>query len=392
MSHLNSPVHSPARRAIEDMLDRLDPVDAPVVSLYLDVHAGTDPNAPAQRADAALRALDLDRRVREDLERRLGEALRSASEGTLAFFAAQEPDGWIETHLLQIAPPVPGGAAPAVARRGTPWTEPLQLLLASDVPVVAVFADARRARVFVHDLGEIVEASSYVRALDPSNWRRYEEAKTGTPGEVARGGSGRDDFEARKDAWTERFVSDVIEQIALVVAARGGTRLVLLGETRQRRDVEAALPAPLKTALLASGPAPVDPDLATSRWVEPLSELIRTARHGEDELILAEIEQHGVVGVQEVLDALQKGDLQLVAVPADVDVDVVHCLGTDWLAASEEEARRVCPDGPIDRAPLKHFLLGAVQRGRARLRVLRGPDANDLVTRVGPLAGLPRRT
>jgi len=81
----------------------------------------------------------------------------------------------------------------------------------------------------------------------------------------------------------------------------------------------------------------------------------------------------------------------MVAVPADVDVDVVRCLNADWLAQDEDGLRDVCPDGPIARAPLKEHLLAAVKRGRARLRVLRGPDADRMVERVGPLAGLPRR-
>lgn len=392
MSHLDASmsVHPPVRREIEDLLARLATIDTPVVSLYLDVHSDTDPNAPAQRADAALRRLDLDRELREGLRRRLNESLRGASEGTFVFFASEDAAGIEEARLLRVAPPLPGGAAPAAARWGEPWTEPLDLLLASEVPVVAVFVDARRARLFVHDLGELVEGSSYVRALDPSGWRRYQEAATGTPGEAARGGSGRDDFEARKDAWTQRFVNAMTERIEAAVAARDGTRLVLLGETRRRRQLEEALPAPLKTVLLTSVAAPVDPDLAASQWIEPLTELIRDALHAEDEHALADLEDHGVVGVHAVLEALQHGDLRIVTVPADEDVEVVHCIGTDWLAETERSARLVCPDGPIERAPLKHFLLDATRKGRARVRILRGPDASTFVNRVGPVAGLPR--
>ncbi len=393
MSHPNAtaPTALPVRSEIEALVGRLHDHPAPLLSLYLDVHAGTDPNAPAQRADAALRALPLERDVRERLEARLVEALRGASEGTFAFFAAEDPDDLLETRLLRIPPPLPGGADPAAAHWGEAWTEPLELLLATEPPAVAVFADERRARLFVHDLGEVIEASAYVRALDPSGWRRFQEASTGMPGVPAGGGSGQDDFEARKEAWTQRFIASVMQQVEAAVAAREGARLVLLGETRRRRQLEDELSAPLEKALLASAPAPVDPDLEAARWSEPLSDLVRAALHEEDERHLDRLERDGVHGTGAVLLALQQGELAWVAVPADVDVDVVHCLGTDWLAADEEGARAVCPDGPIERAPLKRFLRAAARRGRADLRVLRGPDANELIARVGPLAGLPRR-
>lgn len=394
MSHVDAtpPTEHPIRGYVEALIERLEAADAPMVSLYLDVHAGTDPNAPAQRADAALRRLPLDRDVRERLERRVIETLRGVSEGTLAFFAAEDPDDLLETVLLRVAPSLPGGTAPAVAHWGAAWTAPLKLVLASDPPVVAVFADARRARVFVHDLAEVIEASAYVRVLDPSGWRRYQEAETGMPGMVARGGSGRDDFEARKDAWTRRFVDDVIEQVGATVAAREGARLVLLGDARLRRQLEEALSAPLQATLLASTTVPADPDLDVSRWRGPLADLIRDALQAEDRQVLTQIEQEGIVGTGAVLDALHQGVLRQVVVPADVDVDVVRCIGTEWLAEDERSARAVCPEGPIERAPLKGFLLAAASKGRAHVRVVRGQVADDLVARIGPVAGLPRRS
>lgn len=393
MSHPNAsiPTILPLRAGIEALIGRLNDHPAPILSLYLDVHAGTDPNAPAQRADAALRTLPLERAVRERLEARLGEALRGASEGTVAFFATEDPDDLLDTRLLRLAPPLPGGADPAAAHWGDAWTEPLELLLATEPPVVAVFADERRARVFVHDLGEVTEASAYVRALDPSGWRRYQEAETGMPGVPASGGSGQDDFEARKEAWTQRFLASVVQQVEATVAARAGARLALLGATRRRRQLEEALSAPLRTALLTSAPAPADPDLDVAHWSEPLSDLVRAALHEEDERHLDQLERDGVTGTGAVLAGLQQGELAWVAVPADVDVDVVHCLGTDWLAEDEPGARAVCPDGPIERVPLKSYLRTVARRGRAEVRILRGPDAHELMARVGPLAGLPRR-
>lgn len=382
----------PVRRELEELLGRLKEQDAPLLSLYLDVHAGTDPNAPAQRADAALRELSLDRSVRERLERHIETTLRDVGEGTLVLFASEDPDEFTVHRQVRVAPPLPGGARQAAARWGEPWIAPLELLLAAEQPVVAVFADERRARLFVQDLGEVIEAAAYVRAMDPSDWRQYAEHETGMPGQPARGGSGMDDFDDRKEEWTAKFVRHVASQIEIAVGARDGARLVLLGEKRRVNQLEDALSEPMKRTLLATGPAPVDPDLGPARWREPLADVVRGALHDEDEERLARLERDGVTGVGPTLDALQRAELELVAVPADVDVDVVHCLGTDWIAENEEAARRVCPDGPIERAPLKRFLPAIARSGRARIRILRGVDADALLERIGPMAGLPRRT
>jgi hypothetical protein len=381
----------PARREIQDLRDRLAAIDRPVLSLYLDVHADTDPNAPAQRADAALRELPLDRDVRERLERRVQTALREVGEGTLLYVADAEADGLQEAQLLRVAPPLPGGRHEAAARWGAPWLAPLDLLLAAEAPVVAAFADERRARVFVQDLGVVTEASAFVRSLDPSAWGRKAEHATGMPGRPARGGSGKDDFEARKEAWTARFVDEVAGELEAAVAAHERTRLVLLGEPKRVAQLEEALSKPVQERLLAKGPAPVDPDLGPARWSDPLATFVREKLHDEDEERLERLARDGVTGLGATLDPLQRGQLELVAVHADVDVDVVRCQDSGWLAEDEDHVRLVCPDGPIVREPLKEHLLEAVQRGRAQLRVLRGPDADALLERVGPIAGLPRR-
>lgn len=390
---LNDPVTTThlARREIQDLRDRLAASEGPVLSLYLDVHADTDPNAPAQRADAALRELPLERSVRERLERQIQNTLRDVGEGTLAYFADASEDGLEEAHLLRVTPPLPGGRREAAALWGEPWLAPLDLLLEGEVPVVAAFADERRARIFVQDLGVATEASAFVRALDPSAWGRKAEHSTGMPGRPARGGSGKDDFEARKEAWTARFVEEVAKEIETAIAAHERARLVLLGEPKRVSQLEDELSKPVQERLLAKGPAPADPDLGPQRWSDPLASFVREKLHDEDEARLEQLARDGVTGVGATLDLLQRGELGFVAVHADVDVDVVRCLDSDWLAEDEERARLVCPDGPIAREPLKNRLLDAVRRGRAQLRVLRGPDADALLERAGPIAGLPRR-
>ena len=388
MNHTLTPdVHTPARSELDTLIEALQQEDRPTVSLYLDVHAGEDPAAPAQRANAALRSLPLERNVRTDVERSLRESLRHQAEGYLAWFLPIAKSASFHAITLRQAPPLPGGHHEAVARYGTPWREPLELHRATHPPIVAVYADARRARVFVHDLGELHEVASYVRALDPTTWRRYAEHSTGMPGRPARGGTGRDDVSRRTEVWSERFVRDVMTQIDLAVRQREGTRLALLGEPQSIVRLEAALNAALAPHVLLRGSLAADPDLDATHLAEPLATRIGEALALEETALVHHVQRDGVHGLGPTLHALTDGDLAELVLANDMDVGVVHCLGTQWIAESEEAARRVCPDGAIEHAPLKTFARTLAKRHATKLRIVHGDAAQLLVDAMDGVAG-----
>lgn len=391
MKHATTPdVRTPIRSALDASLDHLTEEDRPVVSVYLDVHASEDPAAPAQRANAALRGLPLDRDTRTNVERRLLETLRNHGEGYLAWFLPIGKATTPHAILLRQAPPLPGGHHEAIAHHGKPWTEPLELHRESHPPIVAIFADARRARVFVHDLGEVHEVAAYVRALDPTTWRRYAEHSTGMPGRPARGGTGRDDVARRTEAWSERFVRNVMTQVELAMKQHDGTRLALLGDAQSIVRLESALNASLAPRVLLRGPLPADPDLDVNQLAGPLDTRIREALALEEAALIQHLHRDGVHGLGPVLHAITDGDVAELVLANDVDVDVVHCLGTQWLAESEEAARRVCPDGAIEHAPFKTFARSLAHRHAATLRIVHGDAARSLVHSMDAVAGVLR--
>jgi|GEM_PF-1616842 len=382
-------IEGTARTRIQGLLRTLQHRDDPFVTLLLETRIGNDAGGPFQRAEASLRGLSLDRALREELERKLQTTLREAHEGYLAWFASTEQD---ETFAvpLRTAPAIPGGRQEAVARLGAPWLTPLSLLLAAEPPVVAVFADERRARVFVHDLGEVHEVASYVRALDPTGWRQYAEHSTGMPGRPARGGTGRDDFEKRTEVWSDRFLKGVINQVEIAIRQDGQSQLALFGDAQRVVRLEAALPQHLHRHVLLRGPMPADPDLGVEQLEPALRERIAEARIAEEDRLVDRTLREGIHGVGPVLHGLIDGEVSEVVLPADVDIDIVHCLGTDWIAEDEDAARRVCPESPIEWAPLKSFIEVTAKKGAARIRLVHGAAADELLAHVGPVAGIRR--
>ena len=386
----------PFRDDVRSLVGRVEAHGGPIVSLYLDVHADTDPKAPQQRADAALRELGLSREDREAIEQRLERAFQEVGEGYWAVFSAPNPDDLFEHRLLRTAPPLPGGRQEYLSRLGDPLTAPLHLLLAADPPAIVTYVDERRARIFVVDLGDVRETASSVRAMNTEEWRNYTHKGTGDPGQIAssgvgRAGSGRDQFEARAEAWTERFTKALAERLADEVASRDGAQLVLLGEPGRAEQVHESLPIHLKDNLLTGGPAVADPEEPATQWARPLAKRVAEVRMEKEGELLDRLDAEGLDSLAETLDALQKGGLGRVAVPVDYDVEVVRCLDNDWLAVTEDALREVCGDGPIERTSLKEHLVHAARTGGADIVLVRGPEGEGMEERFGGLAGLPRR-
>lgn len=384
------------REGVRDMIERVEAHGDDVVSLYLDVHADTDPNAPGQRADAALRELSLAREDRERLEERILLALRDVGEGHLALFSAVDPDELFDYRLLRVAPPLPGGRKEALARVGAPLTSPLRLLLSSERPAVVTYVDERRARIFEVDVGDVTETASSVRVLNSDEWRDYSHKSTGDPGligrpGVGRAGSGRDEFEARVEAWTTRFTKALAERLADEVAARDGAQLVLLGEPGRAEQLGDALPIHLKESHVRGGGAVADPDQPLGIWARPLFERVTELRVEGEEPIMGLIADRAFETLDETLDALQKGLLAKVAVPVDFDVEVMHCLENGWIAEHEEGLREVCGDGPIERTFLKERLAEVAKGVGTEVVLLRGPAGERVQNEFGGAAGLPRR-
>lgn len=381
------------RDDVKAFLARAKEFDGPVLSLYVDAHAEDDPKAPAQRVDAALRELPLDRAVRERLEARIQEDLRELSEAYLVLFAAEDPEELFDYRLLRLPPPLPGGDRDALARFGEALTAPVELLLASVEPVIVTYVDERRARIFVVDVGDVQETASSVRALNDEEWRDYQHQSSravqtsGTGG----GGAGRDLYEARVEAWTARFTKALGERLGDEVARREGARLAILGETGRAEQVHEALPQHLKNVLALGGSAPADPDQPLTIWARPLAKRVSELLLEEEGEHLRHFEEVGTSTLAETLDNVQKGLLDRVAAPVHTDVEVLRCLENGWLATSEEDLREVCGDGPIERVWLKDHLLEAVRKGGSRPILLRGEAGERLDENFGGLAGVPRR-
>ena len=382
------------RDDVKAFLDRAKNFDGPVVSLYVDAHAEDDPKAPAQRVDAALRELPLERRDRERLEDRIQEELREQSEAHVVLFAAEDPEELFEFRTFRLPPPLPGGRKDALSRHGEALTAPVELLLDSIEPVIVTYVDERRARIFVVDVGDVQETASSVRALNEEEWRNYQQKPTtGDPTSASgRAGSGKDEFDARAEAWTVRFTKALGERLADEVARRDGARLAILGETRRAEQVHEALPQHLKDTLAIGGPAPADPDQPVTIWARPLADRVSELLLQEEEEHLRRFEDVGTSTLAETLDNAQKGLLDRVAAPVDTDVEVLRCLENGWLAVRAEDLRDICGAGPTERVWLKEHLLEAVQKGGARLILLRGEEAGERVSEnFGGLAGVPRR-
>lgn len=384
------------RASLRSVLDEMSRVVQPLLTLYVDVHTDTDPNAPRQRVDAALRSLDLDRNVRERFEGWAVEALRDGLEGTIVFAAGAGRHDRPFHAFVPRTLPLAGGRTPAVARFGAPWTSPLELLLEDEGPTVVTFVGNERARTFVHDLGRTIELGGYVRSVAAGEWRRFGEHSTGMPGQVARGGAGMDAMDARTEAWTDRFLDHLAAEVRNLLDRTASSSVVVMGRDDAVSRFLRRLRAP-DGVQVTSAAAPVHETAEVGAWQSEIDAAAQDALRARRSREIDAAVDAGFTRLDTVLDALVRNRIARVIVARDHDLQIVRdaAAGTVVGVASEPVLNgndRVSADAPLERAWFKDHAVAVARTGGAGVGVAHASDDEVRVVAVGGVVGVPHRT
>lgn len=203
--------------------------DAPVVSCYLDVDGRRHVRAAdyEHRLDQLLRPLSSattgdqpDRRDLDRISRFVRNGLDRSQVRGLALFSCASPDLFEAVELpVPVRDQVIVGHAPAVNQ--------LELVLQHAEPLGVLLADKERARMFVFELGELVERTEFVEEL-PRDYDR-------------RGQSARGDVEHHIEDLTSQHVRHTADAAFAMYRAHPFAHLVIGASSELRGQVEAAL-------------------------------------------------------------------------------------------------------------------------------------------------------
>jgi hypothetical protein len=173
-----------------------------------------------------------------------------------------------------------------------------------------------------------------------------------------RGSSGRDDDdEYQRVAWRRRFYSDASADLVPILAARSINAIVLLGTPHIRELFEDVAPRSLIAKLIATAPGVPRLDARPAQILAGVRDLIDEHQRKSKLALATKLSEHGVVGLDDCLTKLQRGQLRTIFVPWDLRTDLFVELDTGWVASSPGQARalsgacnaRVAPVGAVSK-------------------------------------------
>ena len=278
------------------------------------------------------------------------------------------------------------------------------------MPKIGVLAvDREWARFFVLEQGELSEIRrrENVRLDDGDRWDTMVSATRHVPGVFGSGGAGRnqpgsgprsdsgyDLFEAREAANQQRFYNDMSHQLTKLMQQHDLKHLVLVGPVQRIADFKAEIPdkAPYEiigTTNVSGGVGWADPEQILERVMPMLDEL----RAKEEEQLMTDIQEHGVMEMERVLEMIQQSRIYKLVIPEDgsqIHIYRSHNRDVPYFTSKKDVAHSPLDDSLMERVSLDEVLPDFVQLYGIDVRRLRGDNAQRLVKEFGGLAGLPR--
>ena len=261
-------------------------------------------------------------------------------------------------------------------------------------PYAIVLAAHDRARLLVAYLGRAALVNEIKLDLHTEQWGRKTGRMATASGRTGTGvgrGIQSSAYEARVLAQHHRFWRDVAEAAARMLTVRRIDRVILGGDAEAAGAVSAALPGPLRNAVIGTAAVPA---YATVAEIEARVLPIALADHrARDRRLVRSIaeERHaggtGIDGAAATLNALAAGDLRVVVAARDMRAATWLCSGCGRIAATAASCA-VCGGAPR-RLILPETLPLLTARHGAALELIDADAAAPLADGIGGLLRRP---
>ena len=319
-------------KEVQNLKQRLDGHEGPVLSVYLSVNPRYNENqgqAYKIRVKDALKGMeDLPQEVAERVREQVEDETPPPGARTLVFFAA--PDGLFERYDLQVD-------LPEVFRLGDAHVAPLVLAVDEHEPYGVAIIEAEEFRFFVstppviaeEDRGETV-GSGFFREVDLKPTGMYP---------VSGGSSDMDPAGRKQDANLHRFYKQVGEITQKVAFGDNVRRLIIAGTKQRTSPFREALPQQMQDRVVA------EEHLATGAALgeifERIEAVVEHVEREEEAELLNGVRENGVRGIKDTIEALQEGRVYQVLALWGLDTEIRWC-DHDELAITEM-AQEECP-------------------------------------------------
>lgn len=392
-------------KEIETQLLSLEP---PLLSVYADVDPSNPDNKGGSWRIRVKNALKDIAEIHERTEHRpslydqvvsLIEEERPAAK-TMALFATQNKLGktFLQRVDLNVSLPVVDVTHGRVdVRYGEPWIQPLLYAFDEYQHAAALHIQGAEWRLFEFFLGEFEEIDNVFAEVDKQVWKELVEAaefiRSGRLAEKAEpdlSGSNKDPWAQESHHWRRKLYKRLVLLVEKALAARGIDRLVILGAHPEAAMVASLFSRQFHDNIVAILPNPSD---GNDIDIKKLRELVLPAleeaeRRGEMELLDQIREGRGPQGLEAVIEEIQFGRVDVVALPIRCDATIWHCPKVGLYGGTREAAEKYCTD-PVEVRLSDHIFALADNFG-TRIEFMDGEAAERLSTEFGGIAGQRR--
>ena len=287
---------------------------------------------------------------------------------------------------------------------GRPNPAILQSVLEASPSVGVLAMDREWARLFVLEQGELQELTRQENGGLTRD--RGDSMTTGTrhaPGTPGSGGtdqgsgprsdSANDLFQNYQDAQQHQFYKDMEHRLQIYLRELGLKALVLVGPEERVADFRAVVPEKAPYEVIGHTNANVGTgSVGTGKLRNLVMPLVEAYQNQQDDQLLADIQEKGVMEVERVLELAQQGNLYRLAIPEDgAQMHLYRSHNREVPYLTSREVQESPLDGSLmERVTLEEALPQLTALSGTQVRRLRGDHAARLVKEFGGLAGLPR--
>lgn len=287
---------------------------------------------------------------------------------------------------------------------GRPLPALVQSVLEAAPRLGVLALDRLTARFFVLEQGELREltrAENEALIREPGDTMTTgARTKPGTPGSGGqeqgsgpRSGTSSDLFQSFEEAQQHKFFKDTEQQLQPLMKSLGLKALALAGPAERTAAFTALVPETAPYEVIGDLGVNVGTDLVgTQELMNGLTPLLEAYQTRQDEQLLEDIQERGVMEVERVLELMQQGNLYLLVIPEDgeqMHIRRSHNREVPYYTAKDVQESPL--DGSLmERVTLEEALPDFTGRYGVQVRRLRGDQAERLVKEFGGLAGLPR--
>jgi hypothetical protein len=356
---------------LEQFLTQIHNLARPVVTIYAQTGAQSGAVSGGSLNDAArirvcrvfAQLRERDKSIVADLEEQIITAMGfPVGRGTVAIFAGRA-DGkrpTIITRNLPVELPVGTNGLAAEGRVGEPWLEPLRLALSETERVGVIHVHDHGVTLHEVFLAEIERVLDLTPPTMPGEDDHLQTSKNIHPAHVAdRGGAGYDDAEAHRVAWRRRFYVDAAVDLLAILTARSIAAVILIGTPGNRQLFNEVAPAPLTSLVIGTGPGLPQQDARPPQILDAVRETIDDYIRRRKLARLEKLQEQPVLGLDDCLTRLQRGQLELLFVPWDLDGELFVELASGQVATSPGQARALSgsTDAAVEPVPARTKLL-----------------------------------